>query len=55
MYNILPETESPSLGDIELHFADNTKSLTDRNIAISKRQVKIERTEGDENEINSLI
>lgn len=42
MYKILPETENRSLDDIELHFADNTKGLTDREIEISKRQDKIQ-------------
>ncbi|XP_055301803.1 facilitated trehalose transporter Tret1-like [Sitodiplosis mosellana] len=33
MYNILPETENRTLEDIELHFSDNSKKLTDRKIA----------------------
>lgn len=33
MYLILPETEDRSLEDIELHFSDNSKNLTDRKIA----------------------
>lgn len=33
MYQILPETEDRSLEDIELHFSDNSKKLTDRKIA----------------------
>ncbi|XP_031636109.1 facilitated trehalose transporter Tret1-like [Contarinia nasturtii] len=32
-YNILPETENRSLEDIELHFSDNSKKITDRKIA----------------------
>lgn len=32
MYNVLPETENRSLEEIELHFADNAKTLCDRNI-----------------------
>lgn len=32
MYNIMPETENRTLEDIELHFSDNSKRLTDRNI-----------------------
>lgn len=32
MYLIMPETEDRSLEDIELHFADNSKMLTDRHI-----------------------
>lgn len=31
-YNVLPETENRSLEEIELHFADNSKNLCDRNI-----------------------
>ncbi|XP_031639043.1 facilitated trehalose transporter Tret1-like isoform X1 [Contarinia nasturtii] len=33
MYNILPETENRTLEEIELHFADNSKKITDRTIA----------------------
>lgn len=29
MFNILPETEGRSLEDIELHFSDNSKRITD--------------------------
>lgn len=36
-YNILPETEGRSLEEIELHFADNSKGLTDRQIANAKQ------------------
>lgn len=32
MYNILPETEGRTLEDIEIHFADNTRKLTDHYI-----------------------
>lgn len=32
MYKILPETENRTLEDIETHFADKTKKLTDRKI-----------------------
>lgn len=35
MYKILPETENRTLEDIEMHFADKTKKLTD--IKILKR------------------
>lgn len=32
-YNILPETEGRSLEDIETHFSDNSRKLTDWKIA----------------------
>lgn len=32
MYFILPETEGYTLEEIELHFQDNSKKLTDRKI-----------------------
>lgn len=32
MYKILPETDNVSLEDIELHFSDNSRSLTDRKV-----------------------
>ncbi|XP_055303166.1 facilitated trehalose transporter Tret1-like [Sitodiplosis mosellana] len=32
MYKILPETENRTLEDIEMHFSDNSKKLTDRKI-----------------------
>lgn len=32
LYNILPETEGRTLEDIEIHFSDNDKSLTDHKI-----------------------
>lgn len=31
-YFTLPETEARTLEDIELHFSDNSKGITDRNI-----------------------
>lgn len=31
-YLVLPETENRSLEEIELHFSDDSKKLTDRNI-----------------------
>lgn len=39
-YNILPETENRSLEDIELHFSDNSRKITDRKIIIAKRAAK---------------
>lgn len=47
MYFILPETEQRTLDDIELHFSDNTKGITDINIPKSSRTAK--------NEINNWI
>ncbi|XP_031635118.1 facilitated trehalose transporter Tret1-like [Contarinia nasturtii] len=47
MYLILPETENRSLEDIERHFSDNSKGLTDRNIVISKRKSKNEPNDDD--------
>lgn len=35
MYWMLPETENRSLEDIELHFSDNSRSMTDINIRIN--------------------
>lgn len=51
MYKILPETENRTLEEIELHFADNSKKLTDRNIAtIHEKQNGYEK----DNEIKSV-
>lgn len=38
MYIILPETEDRSLEDIELHFSDNSKRLTDIHISKNRNQ-----------------
>ncbi|XP_031636130.1 uncharacterized protein LOC116349018 [Contarinia nasturtii] len=41
-YFILPETENRSLEEIELHFADNSKSITDRKIPkLNSEAVKV--------------
>lgn len=32
MYKILPETENRTLEDIEMHFSDGSKKITDRKI-----------------------
>lgn len=40
MYFFLPETENFSLEEIELHFSDNSKSLTDRKI-VKKSQTPL--------------
>lgn len=56
MYNIFPETEGRSLEEIELHFADNSKRLTDRKIAISKHQDGNQPLEsGNKVEVKSLM
>lgn len=52
MYNILPETEGRSLEDIELHFSDNSKGITNRKIAISKQP---NAENGNEHEMKTLI
>lgn len=39
MYQILPETENRTLEDIELHFSDNSRKITDRKIAKSKPEI----------------
>lgn len=33
VYIIMPETENRTLEDIEMHFSDNSKKITDRKIA----------------------
>lgn len=38
MYFTLPETEGRSLEDIELHFSDNNRKITDINIRMSASQ-----------------
>lgn len=38
MYKILPETENRTLEDIEMHFSDNSKKLT--NLKIAKTEIK---------------
>ncbi|XP_055302587.1 uncharacterized protein LOC129568561 [Sitodiplosis mosellana] len=38
MYLILPETENISLEDIERHFSDNSKKITDRKIRKSNEK-----------------
>lgn len=52
MYFILPETEGRSLEDIELHFADNSKGITEWKIArilTPEKSVESERSENGEN------
>lgn len=41
LYSILPETTNRSLEDIEHHFSDNSKKITDRKIAnILRKELK---------------
>lgn len=39
-YKILPETENCSLEEIELHFADNSRPITDCKIASTRNTTK---------------
>lgn len=43
---ILPETESKSLEDIERHFSDNSKKITDRKILTSNEKVQSKNVDG---------
>lgn len=45
MYLILPETESRSLEEIELHFSDNQKKITDRKIIQTTPKKRIDSIE----------
>lgn len=49
MYNIMPETENRSLEEIELHYSDYSKKLTDRKIArvFTEDPKKINSGDGD--------
>lgn len=47
MYAILPETEDRTLEDIELHFSDNNRKLTDRKIGIYDPNAKDGHVKGD--------
>lgn len=40
MFLILPETEQRSLEDIELHYVDNSKKITDIQIVINDKAVQ---------------
>lgn len=42
MYKILPETENRSLEDIELHFSDKTKKITDCKIVRASKVLERE-------------
>lgn len=48
-YLILPETDSRSLEDIELHFSDNSLSLLDRKIARTEQVAKTEANDENQN------
>lgn len=55
-YNVLPETEGRSLEDIELHFADNSKTICDRKIVKrSKKSANSNGTDKITKEIPSSI
>lgn len=56
MYFILPETENRTLEDIELHFSDNNKKMTDRKIhKMSKTKTKdVENAEVSAKKVNSI-
>lgn len=47
MYAILPETEDRTLEDIELHFSDNNRKLTDRKIGKFDSITKVEHVKSD--------
>lgn len=51
MYYVLPETENRTLEDIELHFSDNSKKFTDRNIPKMKSKQKTVRNGRDSSEL----
>lgn len=42
MFLILPETEQRSLEDIELHYVDNTKKITDIRIVINDKPLELD-------------
>lgn len=42
MFLILPETEQRSLEDIELHYVDNTKKITDIRIVINDKPMELD-------------
>lgn len=47
-YNILPETEGRTLEDIELHFSDKSKKLTDRKIPKPKNSISKDELDSNE-------
>lgn len=48
MYLILPETENKSLEDIELHFSDNSKKMTNHKIAKVTNPDRIKESKDEE-------
>lgn len=46
-YIVLPETEGRTLEEIELHFSDNSKSITDRKIAKFKSKTNDKQLNGN--------
>lgn len=54
MYFILPETENRTLEDIERHFGDNSKKITDHKITKSKPRKKVQTKCDVENGENSM-
>lgn len=53
MYKILPETENRTLEDIEMHFADESKKITDHKIPKkSKQSQQMQRKAIESNEVS---
>lgn len=58
MYNILPDTENRTLEEIELHFSDKTKKITDRNIAkinSESNNVNVDKTNQNEYDNHAFV
>lgn len=49
IYKIMPETENRTLEDIEMHFSDKTKKITDRKIAKVFDEVESDQIEHHQN------
>lgn len=54
MYKILPETEGRTLEDIELHFSDKSKKLTDRKIPKPKKIISKDELSANEMAVHSV-